>query len=448
MSKPSVVQWVEDNFQGIECGLYNTLRDVGYAAAVGSLWTGQFYAAGGFTLIGGAAQLTAQLAGCNDPPPPPQQSGRCWESNTPGELKILYAPVTENSTPVPGWHRQVRRIDRVDTITNPDGSKQQVCWFEEWSGGELRPSVGPSPVPLGSQWYIATEDCVSNEPGPTHSPGDPIADPITYEDEDCVWTIQATDAYVDTGGIWHTYYSITANNDACGGPFGYWSSSNGPDWVNPRPDDDPTPPDPPTPQPPDPECDCPPGEPGPPGPPGPAGEDAQCPDFSEQFAEINAKLDAILECACGDKPEKPVLEGQWVTTRWESLEKMDHSGKRLRKLFRYRTKSTRDLGQLSAYWADFSWRAGPVCIFHKGAWWGTPQIWAESEEEGKRVIRFAAAEAGLDPDQTGEWGVSGSRSPRYGMSGTMKIHLKEGFPWVSARDSDSWPNVLARQHDP
>ena len=149
---------------------------------------------------------------------------------------------------------------------------------------------------------------------------------------------------------------------------------------------------------------------------------------------------------CGN--EKPPLEGQWVTTRWLSTEKMDHSGVRLRKLFRYRTKSTRDLGQLSAYWESFTWQAGPVCVRHTGAWWGDPQIWAASQEEGQRVIRFAAAEAGLDPDQDGQWGTSSSRSPRYGMSGTMTIHLKDGFPWVSARESDSWPNTLARAHDP
>ena len=148
---------------------------------------------------------------------------------------------------------------------------------------------------------------------------------------------------------------------------------------------------------------------------------------------------------CGN--EKPPLEGQWVTTRWLSDEKMDHSGVRLRKLFRYRTKSTRNLGQLSAYWEAFTWEAGPIRVHHKGAWWGTPAVWASSSEEGKRVIRFAAAEAGIDPDQIGEWGVSSSRSPRYGMSSTMTIHLKDGYPWISAREGDSWPNTLARAHD-
>lgn len=146
--------------------------------------------------------------------------------------------------------------------------------------------------------------------------------------------------------------------------------------------------------------------------------------------------------------EKPPLEGEWVTTRWESTEKMAHSGICLRKLFRYRTKSPRNLGQLSAYWETFTWEAGPVCVFHKGAWWGTPQVWAASQEEGKRVIRFAAAEAGIDPDQDGEWGISSSRSPRYGMSATMKIQLYKGFPWISARSGPDYPNTLAKAHTP
>jgi hypothetical protein len=146
---------------------------------------------------------------------------------------------------------------------------------------------------------------------------------------------------------------------------------------------------------------------------------------------------------CGSS--KVPLEGDWVTTRWLSDEKMDHSGRRLRKLFRYRSQSTRDLVELSSYWECFSWRSGPVCVRHTGSWWGDPQVWAESAEEGKRVIRHAAAEAGIDPDQTGRWAVSGSRSPRYGMSGTMRIHVHKGFPWVASRDGASWPNYLAKQ---
>jgi hypothetical protein len=146
--------------------------------------------------------------------------------------------------------------------------------------------------------------------------------------------------------------------------------------------------------------------------------------------------------------ERPKPEGQWVTTRWISDEKMDHSNHRLRKLFRYRTKSSRDLGQLSTYWKDFVWTAGDVCVVHKGAWWGNPQVWASTEAEGQRVIRHAATEAGLDPDQDGEWAFSSSNSPRYGMPGTMRIQMHEGFPWVAKREGASYPNTLALAHDP
>jgi hypothetical protein len=183
--------------------------------------------------------------------------------------------------------------------------------------------------------------------------------------------------------------------------------------------------------------------------------------FAQQpwFERINDQQVVIMEILqqhldfktpiCGDASnEKPPLEGQWVTTRWESLEKMDHSGRHLRKLFRYRTKSTRDLGQLSAYWADFTWKSGAVCVIHQGAWWGTPQVWAESEAEGQRVIRHAAAEAGIDPDQAGQWTTSSSRAPRYGMSGTMKATRYKGFPWIASRDGAAWPNTLALQRDP
>jgi hypothetical protein len=150
---------------------------------------------------------------------------------------------------------------------------------------------------------------------------------------------------------------------------------------------------------------------------------------------------------CNDNA-KPPLEGEWVTTRWQSVETMPHSGHRLRKQFRYRSKSGLSLAQRSAYWEWFQWRSGDVIVRHEGAWWGNPQVWAEDEEEGKRVIRFAAGEAGLDPDQTGEWKVSSSSSPRYGMSGTMKIQLYKGFPWISSRGGASYPNTLAKVHHP
>ena len=139
-------------------------------------------------------------------------------------------------------------------------------------------------------------------------------------------------------------------------------------------------------------------------------------------------------CNCNEKPK---LEGTWISTRWISDGNSPGGERPLRKLFRYRSKSALTDEQLREYWADFTWQAGPVCVIHKGAWWGTPQVWTSTPEEGQRVLRFAGAEAGLDPDQTGEWLFGSSRSPRYGMSGTMRLEAPNGIRWVTRRDGPS-----------
>ena len=138
---------------------------------------------------------------------------------------------------------------------------------------------------------------------------------------------------------------------------------------------------------------------------------------------------------CGN--EKPVLEGDWVTINWISEEASSDSPLRLRKRTRYRSKSGRDSEQLQQYFRTFEWDAGPVCVIHADAWWGTPQVWAASVDEGKRVIRHIAGEAGIDPDQIGRWIVSGSRNPRQGMYGRMMVRAIEGFPWVSSRPNSN-----------
>jgi hypothetical protein len=134
---------------------------------------------------------------------------------------------------------------------------------------------------------------------------------------------------------------------------------------------------------------------------------------------------------------KPPLEGSWVSTHWISDTASPGGTKPLRKLFRYRTKSNRSTNELQDYWRAFTWEAGSFCVIHKGAWWGTPQVWAVSPEEGQRVIRFAAAEAGFDPDQVGEWATSRSSSPRYGVPGTMRLSWEQGERWVTRREGPS-----------
>jgi len=158
-----------------------------------------------------------------------------------------------------------------------------------------------------------------------------------------------------------------------------------------------------------------------------------------------ARLDAIVELLQAAKnfkqpicpPDKPELLGDWVTVRFESLEISPQGTRPLRKLFRYRSQSALDLGQIAAYWENFQWNAGPVCVQHKGAWWGTPQCWASNADEGKRVIRFAGLEAGIDPDAIGEWVISGSSDPRFGMPGTMQVAKVQGLEWVTSRQGPS-----------
>ena len=132
--------------------------------------------------------------------------------------------------------------------------------------------------------------------------------------------------------------------------------------------------------------------------------------------------------------KRPEKEGTWVSTRWVSDGDSDNSNRRLRKLFRYRSKSTRNSGQLGEFWRSFTWASGGTIVQHKGGWWGTPQVWAIDADEGKRVIRNAGREAGIDPDQVGEWITSTTDDPRYGMSDTMRLAKPRGDYWATRRD--------------
>lgn len=115
----------------------------------------------------------------------------------------------------------------------------------------------------------------------------------------------------------------------------------------------------------------------------------------------------------------------------------------LRKVFRYRDQAGATLEEHTEHWRTFQWEAGPVCVIHKGAAWGVPQVWAASVAEGKRVIRHAGVIAGVDPDQVGEWIVTGSLNPRYGKTGTMGVKvLRGGYLSVTKRDGpDGLPEV-------
>jgi hypothetical protein len=168
------------------------------------------------------------------------------------------------------------------------------------------------------------------------------------------------------------------------------------------------------------------------------------------------RLDAIVELLQAHKNfkqpicanERPELKGNWRTISFRSQESSPYGKSCLRKRFRYRSLSGIGLGELVDHWKDFTFQSGPVIVSHKGHTWGTPQVWANSVDEGKRVIQHAAREAGFDANQVGEWGISNSSSPRYGVSLPMKIDTTGGYYWITARDGSSERPIIALTSDP
>ena len=158
---------------------------------------------------------------------------------------------------------------------------------------------------------------------------------------------------------------------------------------------------------------------------------------------IVSRIDALIPLLQGQKdfkqpvcpPVKP--EGEFRTIGFISENYSPNGRNHLRKRLRYRSMSGLGLGELIDYWKDFEFDAGPVTVKHRGASWGTITVWAASADEGKRVIRHAAGEAGIDADKTGRWEISGSTSARLGMPGRMKVNQSKGFYWITERDGAS-----------
>jgi len=146
--------------------------------------------------------------------------------------------------------------------------------------------------------------------------------------------------------------------------------------------------------------------------------------------------------------EKPELVGEWRTISFRSEKTSPYGKSRLRKRFRYRSTSGLGLGEIVDHWKDFTFESGPVIVCHSGSSWGTPQVWASTADEGKRVIRHAAGEAGIDPDQVGRWVVSSSSSARVGVSDTMRVDTKGGYYWITAREGSNGRPIVAQVSNP
>lgn len=116
---------------------------------------------------------------------------------------------------------------------------------------------------------------------------------------------------------------------------------------------------------------------------------------------------------------------------------------RLQKRLTYRDRTGASQAEHAEHWRGFTWSAGPVIVAAIGSW-GTVQVWASSEAEGKRVIRHAAAIAGFDPDgeQGAEWIVTVSSGGRNGRSAEMiTTESRQGLR-VSKRQGPSGFAVL------
>lgn len=448
---------IDNNWKAAECAFYGGGTEVARTVALGSALTGQWWGTIGASAVGLAFNYAAGLAGCDEDPSNPEQG-------SPGDIPGCKR--TDNGAGI-----------LVDGATGEDlpgagnGNLNEILSYERTSGGLNNWTVRSRDGQVSTFSYYPPQadtaylrlifgDCAESGPSPEPLPPDAIGRPTTVDDGDCTWTITPKDSYIDASGSVRTYYVLEANNESCGGPFAYWSGPDGPTPVNPSPPDrDPDSPDPPTPIPPPEPCPC-------------TGDDddgtgstpmmgpaeyvmtgvcEQVAQGEEQpeflygtpggifYEELGSRIDQLalmlqkhLELRtpiCSGKSK----EGDFRTISFISDEYPPGGRNYLRKLFRYRSTSGVGLTGLVDHWKSFSWQAGPVCVQHKDAYWGSPQVWAATAEEGKRVIRHAAVEAGLDPDQAGRWIIGGSDNPRFGVSGTMRVNTSGGYYWITER---------------
>ena len=433
MALPAIVEWLDENWRTIECQFYGGVQQGAFNAALGSAFTGKIPLSLGLAGISYAAGWTAEQAGCRYAPPedpngPPLIGGCQKIGNGTG---TLYFNKLDLNSPGVAFSNTAVEITNVESklLAGRPGWWCYYKWINQQ--GELvdglyqgyQDDCRTPPYTLIPNEGAECEIPAPEPELPVHNPGDPIAEPITHIVGGCNWTIQATDAYVDDQMVWHTYYVISSYDDSCGGPFAYWSSDKGPGWVAPDP---PKPPDGPDgPQPPLPPRDY----------------NPRFDDIDDDLEKIQEELEKLKECAC---PETPVIEGEYRTISFRSDETSPYGKSRLRKRFKYRSQSGLDLGAVIDHWKDFTFTAGAVIVWHSGSNLGSPKVWAASIDEGKRVIRHAGGEAGIDPDQVGKWGVSGSNHARYGVPGTMKVDTTGGYYWITARDGEDGRPIVGR----
>ena len=140
------------------------------------------------------------------------------------------------------------------------------------------------------------------------------------------------------------------------------------------------------------------------------------------FAAIVARLDAIPELLQGTKDfkqpickHKKTLEGREVTVHFREVGGSQRDGRSpVRKRLSYRCLVTPTIEELAAHWEGFAWQTGPVQVRLMGPRFGALIVWADSETEGRRVIRHALEQSGF-AEGDGEWNLGLAKNPRYGV---------------------------------
>jgi hypothetical protein len=374
-------------------------------------------------------------------------------------------------------------ISSVASGTYPNGEPKATTTWIDCDGVQQSDDEAQADL-----WPIVTNvingaTCVG---GPSGPPSNPLPDPVPVPDPDggpCTFNTQLIDSYINAAGGMSILYETCATGPGCSGCSRFWY--HGPGNTQPAPPEPIPGPD---------------GEPLPQ--PNPEGGSPDCPDpcspckwepcepCEPPEAEITARQ-FTFNSACGENEdgsnaqvqytlpgavdlkgcfdalaaqngtimtmlqqhllwktptcprERPELEGEFRTISFRSNETSPYGKSRLRKRLRYRSSSGIGLGELVDYWKDFTYTAGSICVIHSGASWGTPQVWASTADEGKRVLLHAAGEAGIDPNQVGKWTVSSSDNARYGVPGTMKVDTTGGYYWITERDGSNGRPMVA-----
>lgn len=470
------------------CQIFAAGANISAGVAVGSVLTGQVWGVvgGGAGLL--AANALAALNGCypvnpDDGPATGGQGiapGQCMEAANGCNLQLYFGGEGRGGA----QYRRIRKlISSVASGQYPNGVAKCTT-----TGIDCDGSVWTDDEAISDLWPITTKvvngDTCVGDPSPDYQP--PLPPPVDVPDPsggNCTFRTQLVDAYINASGGMSILYEICPSGPGCASTACSRVWYHGPGQIQPAPpepipgpDGQPhTPVDPRNPR--DPllpeikECACGPAEP-------PAAsieprqflftsacdknEDgspatveyqlAGAEDFAacfnalaQQNYEIMEMLQQHLLWKTPICPPEPVqLEGDFRTISFRSDETSPYGKSRLRKRLRYRSLSGIGLGELVDHWKDFTWEAGSVVVGHVGASWGSPQVWAASEDEGKRVLLHAAGEAGIDPNQVGEWRVGSSNSARFGVSGTMRVDTTGGYYWVTERDGSNNRPIVAK----